>query len=322
MDCDGAADAAAAAAATAAATAALADGSAAVEEPRLSRHARARAEGSGSRAARLLLVDESGAQAAEEIALDEPADELADEPGAADGPCSASLRTLCAIPMALRMQTRTMVPVAAPATAARPAVTTPSVWRRTMAMTALASVPSVASASTAVTCRARSRREAVQRAALTAAPLSGPVYAVAFSPSSRELIATGGEDDRAYIWRAQDGSVRCRMEGHSDTVSSVRFSNDGHLLTTAGLDGAVKLWRVEDGRHLADLDGADEVEWLQWRPGQNALLAAGSASGAVHLWSAPDGAPVGVLFGHTARVTAGAFTPTGPPASACRGRTG
>lgn len=62
------------------------------------------------------------------------------------------------------------------------------------------------------------------------------VYSVCFSPSAPTLVATGGGDDMGTIWDASTGELKYKLEGHSDTVTKVAFSNNGELLATCGYE--------------------------------------------------------------------------------------
>eukprot|EP00887_Chlorella_sp_A99_P001893 scaffold18.g1893.t1 len=146
---------------------------------------------------------------------------------------------------------------------------------------------------------------------------AGGVYAVAWSPVAPDTVATGGGDDKAFVWRVgQDafeatGGAFLELAGHADTVGCLGFSGDGALLATGGMDGRVKVWEPATGRCAATLEGpGDAVEWLAWHPRGNILLA-GAADFTAWMWLAQTGACMQVFIGHSGPVTCGGFTPDG-----------
>ncbi|KAF8921234.1 ribosome biogenesis protein Sqt1 [Mucidula mucida] len=147
------------------------------------------------------------------------------------------------------------------------------------------------------------------------------VFAVAVHPTEG-LAASGGEDDLGYIWDITDGEVIVKLTGHTDSVTSTAWSNDGQLIATGGMDGKIRIWRrvgTENYRtweFLTELQGPDEVMFLRWHPKGNVLLA-GSNDTTLWLWQLPSGATMQVFAGHTGAVQCGEFTPDGMIISAC-----
>lgn len=142
---------------------------------------------------------------------------------------------------------------------------------------------------------------------LSTAPPAAGVYSVAWSPRQADLVATGGADDRAYIWRVGQeafeatGGAVLELSGHTDTVSSLAFSADGTFLASGGMDGRVKVWEVASGRCAQTLEGpGDAVEWVQWHP-KGGVLLAGAADFTAWMWLAATGAcmQVGAVQGWT-----------------------
>lgn len=71
----------------------------------------------------------------------------------------------------------------------------------------------------------------VEDTATTTFALHGaPVFAVAVHPLNSNLIASGGEDDIAYIWDSGTGETVTKLEGHEDSVVQVEFNRDGSML--------------------------------------------------------------------------------------------
>lgn len=174
------------------------------------------------------------------------------------------------------------------------------------------------------------------------------VFSVAWSPAVQGLVATGGGDDRAFLWRVgtSDGTVELggdrdddddedaeanangaaaaatkekkqqQHRRHTDSVVSLAFSTDGSLLASGGLDGLVLLWDAATGEAPASLPPLDEgpsdgVEWVCWHPRGRALLA-GSEDFLAYLWDTVTGKLMcPPLAGHGGAVRCGAFTPDG-----------
>lgn len=146
---------------------------------------------------------------------------------------------------------------------------------------------------------------------------SAGVYAVAWSPVQNDLVATGGGDDIAFLWRvgedafAENQGAVHELSGHTDTVSGLAFSADGSMLASAGMDGTVRLWNPVDGTSIQALEGpGDAIEWVAWHPKGNVVLA-GSADFTVWMWLAQTGTCMQVFSGHAGPVTCGKFTPDG-----------
>ena len=92
------------------------------------------------------------------------------------------------------------------------------------------------------------------------------VRSVAYSPDGN-LIATGGEDNKALIWHQDDGqwkpnplidpsiadsssgiqasgSAKPEPQAHKGFVQTITFSHDGKYLVTASRDQTAKIWNV------------------------------------------------------------------------------
>ncbi|CAN0896871.1 Angio-associated migratory cell protein [Linum grandiflorum] len=148
------------------------------------------------------------------------------------------------------------------------------------------------------------------------------LYAVACSPTDPLLVATGGGDDRGFLWKLGQGDWAAEFGGHKDSVTSLAFSSDGQFLASAGLDSVVNIWDVA-GNLKCVLEGPavieqteEEVgpsagfEWVRWHPRGHIVLA-GSNDCSAWMWNADRGAVLSVFYGHGGPVTCGDFTPDG-----------
>jgi ribosome assembly protein SQT1 len=86
-----------------------------------------------------------------------------------------------------------------------------------------------------------------------------PVYCIEYHPTNPIVVASGGGDDKSYIWATDTGEKLFDLATHCDSVSSIAFSFDGTYIASGGLDGKVFIFKVETGELLQSLEGPNEV---------------------------------------------------------------
>jgi ribosome assembly protein SQT1 len=128
------------------------------------------------------------------------------------------------------------------------------------------------------------------------------VCCVAIHPFDHFIVATGGCDDRAYLWRFSKSENPTEEQwcfpllGHSDTVTAISFNFNGKLLLTGSYDGTVRIWDVQTKQQIQILEGPEDIEWASWHPKGNAVIA-GSKDGTVWLWLTHNGQCIQVFAG-------------------------
>ncbi len=110
----------------------------------------------------------------------------------------------------------------------------------------------------------------------------GAVFAV---DSFNNLVATGGEDDKAFIWSISSSetglekSVLLETEKFSDSVTMLKFSQDGKYLAVCDMSGKIRVYLVGEPCELFwEYDVGSDLESLDWHPGCNVLFS-GTADG-------------------------------------------
>ena len=155
------------------------------------------------------------------------------------------------------------------------------------------------------------------------------VRAVAFSPDGRWLLS-GGDDCKARVWDAANGSPIAVLEGHSKPVSAVTFSPLGSTIATGSQDQTVCLWDTATYKRLAILggltNGVGAVSFSrdgQWLAASSARLVTSSGNPVtrftddinlpsdVKVWNVADRREIATLSSHQAGVHSLVFSPDG-----------
>jgi WD40 repeat protein/serine/threonine protein kinase len=142
----------------------------------------------------------------------------------------------------------------------------------------------------------------------------GPVRAVAYSPDGK-LVASGGDDARICVWKAEDLAEYRVLLGHQKAVNCLVFSADSTKLLSGGEDKTVRLWDVVSGKEQLKLVGhTDTVASVAMSPaGELALSGAtGGIDHAVRRWDITHaGKQLQPLEGHTAAIRCVTFSKDG-----------
>ncbi len=179
---------------------------------------------------------------------------------------------------------------------------------------------------------------------------TGRVLAAAFSQGGG-LLATGGADGAARIWRSGSWKLYAVLH-HPTPVTGVSFNPNGRLLVTRSRDGFARIFSTRDGSLVHTLDGGRRLTstafspdgkfvitvdaegaariWratsgmlrheLRSRTGRiqavsvarkGKIVVTGSSDGSVRVWAFPGGDLLTVMIGHRLPVTGAAFSPDG-----------
>lgn len=142
---------------------------------------------------------------------------------------------------------------------------------------------------------------------------------MSLDPATNSLAVTGGEDDKAFVWRVSDGEVLlectgecedrilwfwqrqtagsfcCSSSGHKDSVTCAMFSHDSSLVASGDMSGLIKVWKVETKEEIWSFEVEDlEVSgfWWFWVVAEEAASPSSwsrSVAGLASLRSGADG---------------------------------
>ena len=138
---------------------------------------------------------------------------------------------------------------------------------------------------------------------------SGSVFCCSLN-QGEGLVATGGEDDKGYVWRLEDGEVVFTMDGWSDSVTEMAWNKDCSMLAAADMSGNIKVWKYPGYKLAWSFELGQDVLWLRWH-GQAAVLLAGTTEGQVWVWRVGGAGESKVLGGAGERAECGAVLQDG-----------
>jgi WD40 repeat protein len=119
---------------------------------------------------------------------------------------------------------------------------------------------------------------------------------VAFSPDGLSLATVSGKS--AQIWNVKSRQQTMELVGHTDRVSSGKFSADGMRLLTGSMDRTARIWDIASGKAITVLPlHADGVNDASFSPDGTRVVTA-SRDGTARIWDAATGRMILVLAYH------------------------
>ncbi|XP_053981415.1 angio-associated migratory cell protein [Hylaeus volcanicus] len=100
-----------------------------------------------------------------------------------------------------------------------------------------------------------------------------------------ELAATGGEEDKAYIWDTSTGEIILDCSRQSDSIIFSEFSQNQKYIAVGDMSGSIQVWEVAEKNHFWCNDIGD-VTWMKWHPVSSILLA-GTVVGDIYMFKIP-----------------------------------
>jgi WD40 repeat protein len=132
------------------------------------------------------------------------------------------------------------------------------------------------------------------------------VTTLAFGPGAR-ILASGGKDGTARLWRVATGSQFAPLRGHNSWVTDVAFSPRATYVATASRDGTGRVWAIGKAEPVSVLaNHTNPIFDISFSPDGNLIVTA-SSDRTARVWKADTGAQQSVLAGHTETVTGATF---------------
>jgi WD40 repeat protein/energy-coupling factor transporter ATP-binding protein EcfA2 len=123
-------------------------------------------------------------------------------------------------------------------------------------------------------------------------------------------------DVSVRVWNAQTGATVAVLNGHKNTVDSVRFLPDGKRLLSGSWDGTIILWDIASASPIRTYelprvnDAPNVVYKLALHPNGTRFVS-GSQDGTARLWSIETGEELATFAAHERAINGVAFSPDG-----------
>jgi WD40 repeat protein len=90
------------------------------------------------------------------------------------------------------------------------------------------------------------------------------INALAFSHDNNKFLF--GDEFGNISLMDIDGNILKKLEGHSDNITSLKFSSDDKTAISGSSDGTSRIWNISDGTWVSFLAGTGKAvnEWLVW----------------------------------------------------------
>lgn len=143
---------------------------------------------------------------------------------------------------------------------------------------------------------------------------SQEVCGLRWSPD-HQLLASGGNDNKLYIWDNHSSTPVYRFSQHNAAVKALAWSPHQHGLLVSGggtVDRTIRFWNMLTGQPLHHIDTGSQVCNLAWsRSGTELVSTHGYSQNQILLWRYPSMSQIAKLTGHTTRVLYLAMSPDG-----------
>ena len=129
------------------------------------------------------------------------------------------------------------------------------------------------------------------------------------------LLASGGNDNKLFIWSAHSSTPICKFSNHTAAVKGIAWSPHNHGVLASGggsADKTIKFWNTLDGTLLDSIDTGSQVCNLMFSKNTKEIVSThGYSNNEITVWKYPSLQKMTTLTGHSSRVLFLAMNPSG-----------
>lgn len=129
------------------------------------------------------------------------------------------------------------------------------------------------------------------------------------------LLASGGNDNKLFIWSPQSTTPICKFTNHCAAVKGIAWSPHNHGVLASGggsADKTIKFWNTLDNTLLDSIDTGSQVCNLMFSKNTKEIVSThGYSNNEIIVWKYPTLQKMTTLTGHSSRVLFLAMNPSG-----------
>lgn len=144
---------------------------------------------------------------------------------------------------------------------------------------------------------------------LTISGHRGTIRSVSFEPTSDLVLLSAGTIDHSVkVWDAEKGTNITNLEGHTNDVHTIKWSNDALICASSGVDKTIRFWDLRDYKStslISALKYSDINDITIYTRNKNitsTLIAAGHSNGQITVWDYNKRSIVKEIFEHSEEV--------------------
>ena len=119
--------------------------------------------------------------------------------------------------------------------------------------------------------------------------------------SGGEYIVTGHADNSVYLRSPQSGNSLRKFDGHSSSITSVRFSSNDSRIVSSDIGGSIFVWDKNSVTAISSISSAHSngVKSVDFLNPSSTFITSTGGDGQIKVWKVADGSKKATFGGHT-----------------------
>jgi WD40 repeat protein len=139
--------------------------------------------------------------------------------------------------------------------------------------------------------------------------VDGGMKMARFSPDGSRIVI-GNEVGRVGVWNTK-GKFLVELEGHTQSINSISFNQDGGLIATASVDETARVWDATNGKNLFIMQGPQGMVRYADFSSDDRFVVTSNQDNSAWVWDRLSRLPITQLVGSDSAINVAKFSPDG-----------